>query len=207
MVDVLTAVVSVEARDLEGKLLQHLLDDGQHVGLGDRLHRGHDLPLGDAVDGVDVIQTLDAVEVALMHTVDANEPWAPIGCRCPAYSDGGGTIAAGLGHHHTLLAVAVAVAQVVQVRHRDRAQALEPGIAKDIPLAARGILLKCCASARHTQRTGGSTNDAARWLRARPAQALDPRPSLLQDCAAESLGLGLNREGGNGGCSSGINRA
>ena len=49
VVDVLAAVVGVEAEDLERELRQHLLDDGQHVGFGDGLHRGHHLPLSDEI--------------------------------------------------------------------------------------------------------------------------------------------------------------
>ena len=61
MVDEFAAVVGMEAQDLEGELFEHLLDDGQQIRLADRLHRGHHLPLGDAIDGVDVVQALDAV--------------------------------------------------------------------------------------------------------------------------------------------------
>ena len=49
MVDVLAAVVGVKAQNLERELRQHLLDHAEQVRLGDRLHAGHHLPLGDAV--------------------------------------------------------------------------------------------------------------------------------------------------------------
>ena len=137
VVDVLAAVVGMKAQDLERKLRQHLLDDGQQMVLGDGLHAGHHLPLGDAVNGVDVIQPLDAVPVALMDAVDANETRAALRRRGLAHADRSGLVAACLGHEHTLLAIAAAGAQVVQVRHRDRAQASKARIAKDIALAAQ----------------------------------------------------------------------
>lgn len=63
----------------EAKLLQHLRDDGQQVGFGDGLHRGQHLPLRDAVDGVDEVPALDAVKIALVHAVDADEARAALG--------------------------------------------------------------------------------------------------------------------------------
>ncbi len=102
----LAAVVGVKAKDLEGELFEHLLDDGQQMRLGDCLRRGHNLPLGDAVHRVDVVQALDAVEVALVDAVDAHEAGAPIGCRRTAHANGGGPVAACLGQYHALRAVA-----------------------------------------------------------------------------------------------------
>ena len=88
VVDVLAAVVGVEPQQLEGKLREHLLDDGQQVGLGDGLHAGHHFPLRHAVHRVDVVQALGAVQVALEHAVDADEARAAFGSWGTAHTDG-----------------------------------------------------------------------------------------------------------------------
>ena len=101
VVDVLAAVVGVEAEDLERELRQHLLDDGQQMRLGNDLHRGHHLPLGHAVHRVDVVQPLDAVLVTLVNAVDADEAWAALGRRGLAHADGGGLGGPRLAQHDT----------------------------------------------------------------------------------------------------------
>ncbi len=71
-----------------------------------------------------------------MHAVDADEPRATIGRRRLAHADARRRLAAArLGQHHALLAVAGTIAQVVQVPHRDRAQASEARVGEDIALA------------------------------------------------------------------------
>ncbi len=95
VVDVLAAVVGMKAQDLERELRQHLLDHAEQVRLGDRLHAGHHLPLGDAVHGVDVVQPLDAVQVALVHAVDADEAGPALGRRRLAHADLGVLASAG----------------------------------------------------------------------------------------------------------------
>ena len=72
-----------------------------------------------------------------MDAVDADEAWATLGRRGLAHADGRRLGAARLAHQHTLLAIAAACAQVVQVRHRDRAQASKARVAKDVALAAQ----------------------------------------------------------------------
>ena len=66
VVDVLAAVVGVEAQDADGALLRHLRDDGQQVGFGEGLHRGHHLRLRDAV------------KIALVHAM-RRKPGRPSG--------------------------------------------------------------------------------------------------------------------------------
>jgi hypothetical protein len=78
-----------------------------------------------------------AVDAHLVHAVDAHEARATIGCRRFTHADARRLVAARLGQHHALLAVAGAVAKVVQVPHRDRAQGSEARVAKDVALAAR----------------------------------------------------------------------
>ncbi len=45
----------------------------QQEGFGDLLARRDQFPLRDAIDGVDVIDALDTILIALMHAVDADE--------------------------------------------------------------------------------------------------------------------------------------
>ena len=149
--DVLAAVVGVEAENLEWELSKHLLDCRQHVRLGDDLHRGHHLPLGHAVHRVDVVQPLDAVVVALVHAVNADEARASIGRRCLAHTDVHAPGGPGLGEHHALRPVRRAVAQVVQVCHRDVAQPLEAGHLEHGALAAQ-----CAGCGRRRQRAHDS---------------------------------------------------
>jgi len=153
----------VKAQDLEGELRQHLLDDAEQVCLGDRLHAGHYLPLRDAVHRVDVIQPLDAVQVPLVHAVDADEAGPALGCRRLAHADLGVLAGLGLGQQDALVAVARAVAQVVQVAHRDRAQPSESLIAEDIALAAQHA-----GRGRARQRAHGAVHiDQQRHVRGR----------------------------------------
>ena len=81
--------------------------------LADDLHGGNHLPLRHAIHRVDVVQALDAVLIALVHAVDADEARATLGGGRLACADGGGLGGLGLGQHHSLGAVASAVAQVV----------------------------------------------------------------------------------------------
>ena len=87
MVDVLAGVVGVEAHDLERELIKHLLDHGQHAGLGEGVIRGDHLPLSHAVDRVDVVRPPDAVVVALVDAVDADEAGPAFECWGAAHAD------------------------------------------------------------------------------------------------------------------------
>src|SRR3546814_2129024 len=89
MSDVLAAVVGMHAQDCEGEGGEHFLQNGQQVSLGDLLARGHDFPLGNAVHGVDVIDALGAILIALMHAVDSDKACPPLGSRGASYADGG----------------------------------------------------------------------------------------------------------------------
>jgi hypothetical protein len=60
-----------EAADHEGELLENGLPHRKQPEFGDVRRGGHALPLGDFVCGIDVIQALVAVLIALMHGVDA----------------------------------------------------------------------------------------------------------------------------------------
>jgi hypothetical protein len=105
--------------------------------LGNGLHRGHHLPLGDAVHRVDVVQTLDAVVITLVDAVDADEAGASFGRRSLAHADVHTPRRPRLGQHHALRPVRCAVAQVVQMPHGDVAQALESSVLEHVALAAQ----------------------------------------------------------------------
>jgi len=80
---------------VEGKHAPHVLDEREQERLGDGLNRAHDLPLGHTVHRVDVIQPLGPVEVALVHTVDADEAGPLAGVGRAADADGGCLAGAG----------------------------------------------------------------------------------------------------------------
>ncbi len=93
--------------------------------------------MGDAVHGVDVVQALGAVEIALVHAVDADEAGTAVRGRCPTHADGDGLGRPGLGQHHPLGPVAGTAPQVVEMRHRQRRQPCVARIAMDLVLAAQ----------------------------------------------------------------------
>jgi len=91
----------------------------------------HDLHLGNFIHGIDVIEPLDAVQIALMDGVDAQE--AGTACR-PGFApfangDGGG---AGFRVMMALALIAGTVAQVVEMAGGDPRQALESRVVEDM---------------------------------------------------------------------------
>jgi hypothetical protein len=81
-VDELAAVIGVEALDAKGELAQYGCEHGQ-ASLADGWGCGHNLPLRDLADGVDVIDALGsraaAGTVALVHRIDAQVARLPLG--------------------------------------------------------------------------------------------------------------------------------
>jgi hypothetical protein len=70
LVDELAAVIGVKAEDAEGKLPQQ---GGQHrlqPSFADARRGGHDLPLRDLIDRVNVVDAFGPRLIALMHGVD-----------------------------------------------------------------------------------------------------------------------------------------
>lgn len=63
----------------KGEAFEHELDDGQQVSLANALGAGDDLPLGDDVHRIDVIDALGAIEVALVNGVNADVARKAIG--------------------------------------------------------------------------------------------------------------------------------
>lgn len=132
-VDVFAAVIGMDPADAKRKAGKHLFEHGQQERLGDALAAGEDLPLGDAVHGVDVVHALDAVMIALVDAVDADEAGAALGLRGLPDRDGDGPAGSGRFPVAARVAVARRVAQVVQVRDRDVGQPLVAAIAVDQP--------------------------------------------------------------------------
>ena len=82
VVDLLAAVVGVEAEDREREGQQQALEQRHQEALGDAGHGADELELGDLVDQVDQVDPLDAVAVALVDGVDADVARPPL--RLPA---------------------------------------------------------------------------------------------------------------------------
>ena len=101
----------------------------QQVVLTDAGHGEDALVLGDLIDGVDQIQALDAVQIALVDTVDAQVPRQSTGRRFAPLADlhwhG-----AGLLDHVAQTEVGLVSAQVVEMAIGNACQALIAGIAK-----------------------------------------------------------------------------
>ena len=77
MVDVLRAVIGMEAMNGEGEIGDGRFEDRKHVVLGDSAYGAHGRELGDLVDQVDVVEPLHAIEVALMQRIDAADSQRP----------------------------------------------------------------------------------------------------------------------------------
>ena len=105
---------------------------GAQVRLADALDGGHRFPLGHDIHRIDVIDTLDAVQIALMDSIDADVARQAVGRRRLPHGDG---YRAGpcLRPCEAPLAIGLARAQVVQMRHRDLRQAFVARIAIDLP--------------------------------------------------------------------------
>ena len=72
-VDVLGAVVRVEAINYKGKCCYQAAQCRHHETLGYRLYGGHELVLGNRINDVDLVQALGAVQVALVDRINAQE--------------------------------------------------------------------------------------------------------------------------------------
>lgn len=114
MVEVLRAVIGMETMNGEGEIGDKRFEDRKHVVLGDSAYGAHGLELGDLVDQVDMVEPLHAIEVALMHGVDAQVARA-------AFWMGAAPLADGDAHRACLIppdaapAVSLRVAQVIEV--------------------------------------------------------------------------------------------
>jgi len=78
--DVFRAIVGVETVDLKRKLSNHHLQHRQQIRLAEPLHAGLHLPLTHRIHTGDVVNPLDAVQVALGSTLSMRtQPARPLG--------------------------------------------------------------------------------------------------------------------------------
>ena len=122
-VDELAAVVGMETENAERKLPDHGAEHGFQPGFADALGGGHDLPLRDLIDGVDVVDALAGGRIALVHGVHAQVAGLALRIGTAPFADGHRD-GPGLGVVQTAFAIARVLPQVVEVGHRDRRQAL-----------------------------------------------------------------------------------
>src|SRR5699024_5696108 len=101
-------------------------------GFGDPWHGADELILRFRIDDVDVINTLDAVEIALVNRVHAQVARLAVGSGAAALGDGHAR-RLGLVDPAPPTLVARAVAQVVELAIGDAGQALVTPIRKDPP--------------------------------------------------------------------------
>ena len=62
----------MEAPNFEREALEQQRDHRQQRGFANALHTSHQFPLGDDVDGVDRVDALHPVLIALVHGIDAD---------------------------------------------------------------------------------------------------------------------------------------
>ena len=94
----------MEAEASEGELSQQVFQHRDQIVLADALGGANDLKLGDLIDGVDVIDALEAIEVTLMDGIDAQIAGPAIGLRFAPLGDGGAH-RPGLVHAHPLAGI------------------------------------------------------------------------------------------------------
>ena len=71
VVDVLRPVIRMKAVNDEGKGVQDLRQHGHEEPLTDTLDGEHALELSHLIDGIDVINALDAIQVPLVNRIQA----------------------------------------------------------------------------------------------------------------------------------------
>ena len=133
-VDVLGAVVGVEAHHLEGAGLDELLEHRHETPLGDGPYRRHVLPLQHLVHEVDVVHALLAVFVPLMHRVHPQVARLPLRLGLASFSDPDRGRPRLLERRPAPL-VGGRLAQVVELAVRDHSQTLEALVAVHLELA------------------------------------------------------------------------
>ena len=72
------------------------------------------LELGDLIDEVDVVEALDAVEIALVDRIDAQEAGAALGARLAPFADVD-LDRAGLVHAASVAPIGLGLSEVVEV--------------------------------------------------------------------------------------------
>lgn len=99
------------------------------IAFRDSLHTDYGLHLGDFIDGIDVIQPLDAVLVALMYGIDAQEAGSAIGSGYSSDSDFCWS-RSGFLEVSSFALVGIRVSQVIEVAVGDCSQSRVSGIAE-----------------------------------------------------------------------------
>ena len=120
VVDVLAAVVGVEAEDGERERQQQALEQRQQEALGDADDGADELVLGDLVDQVDQVQALDPVAVALVDGVDAHEAGPAFGPRRLPQANRRGRRARLKVHEHPEMMRGTPVSPSLRVGHGSR---------------------------------------------------------------------------------------
>jgi len=131
-VDVLRAVVAVEAKDDEGEGLEQGGQDRQENVLADALDAADELERGDLVDQVDVVEPLDPIEIALVDGIDPQEARTSLGAGTAPLADAD-LDRPGLVHPPPAAPVGLGAPQVVQMAVGDPGQALVADLAEDLP--------------------------------------------------------------------------
>jgi len=122
----------MEALDDDGKGRDAVLEHRQQEQIREALDRADELELGDLVDEVDVIKPLDAVEIALVDGVDAQEARLAVGAGLAALADLD-RVGPGLGEGAAQVLVTRSAPQVVEVAVGDAGQALVTRVAEPVP--------------------------------------------------------------------------
>ena len=139
VVDVLGAVVRVEAADEEGKGLECMFKHRDEEKLADAFDGVDRFVLRDGIDQVDDVNAFYAIEVALMDGVHPQVTRLAVGLRSPPFTDRDGGRSGGF-EASTLASIADAGTQVVQVRNRNSGEVLIVGITKNTEGALRDLL-------------------------------------------------------------------
>ena len=132
-IDVLRAVVRVEAIDYKGKCCDQAAQGRHHETLGYRLYGGHELVLGDRINDVDLVEALGAVQVALVNRINSQETGLAPGVGLAPLADGH-CHWLGFGYRIAAPQVGIGLPQPVQMTMRQAGQSLETAVLKDLVL-------------------------------------------------------------------------
>lgn len=90
MVDVLGAIVGMEAKQGEGECLQELFQRGDKVAFADFFDTAYRFKLRHFIDGVDVVDAFLFVLIALMYGLYTNIARFTLGLWFATFANGGG---------------------------------------------------------------------------------------------------------------------
>ena len=132
-IDVLSAIVRVEAIDDKRKCCDQAAQGRHHETLGYRLYGGHELVLGDRINDVDLVEALGAVQVALVNRINSQETGLAPGVGLAPLADGH-CHWLGFGYRIAAPQVGIGLPQPVQMTMRQAGQSLETAVLKDLVL-------------------------------------------------------------------------